>query len=358
MTMIDEQVLRDALNSAADEFEMSDDAMARILDEARADEPEERAPKVRSLVPESRRVRVLIVSVAALILAAAIAVPLTSGETPAPTYGSVGVATSHRDVLTVSGAPATSSSGIPLADKTPNNTSLTGTGFTSTTKIESNGYVNLTVGVGKVPSAIKQLTALVDADHGYVESSQARVGTHAAGSFATGTVVLEVPQPTFSHLVGQVQGVAHATAVNTTSSNVTSQYVNLQSEIAVANVSLHQYFVIMTRATTISAILAVQNQINIIQNQIQQYEGQLKVLNSETTYSALTVNLTSGAHQSASGPRTGFNKAWHDSVRGFVAGFQWLLRLAGPLLFALLMLGVLYVLVRVGRRALLRRKLQ
>jgi hypothetical protein len=305
---------------------------------------------------------VLIFSVAALILATAIAVPLMSGETPAPTYGTAGVAAnSHQFALvgTTPGAPGSTSSGTPLSEKTPaNNTTTTGTGFTATTKIESNGYVNLAVGVGKVPSAIKQLTALVDEDHGFVESSQAKVGSHDTGSFATGTVVLEVPQAAFTHLVSQVQGAGHATSVNTTSNNVTSQYVNLQSEIAAANVSLHQYFVIMTRATTISAILAVQNQINIIQNQIQQYEGQLKVLNNETTYSALTVNLTSGAHPSASGPRTGFNKAWHDSVHGFVAGFQWLVRLAGPLLFALVVLGVLYVVIRFGRRALLRRKLQ
>src|ERR1700677_1029010 len=147
-------------HASADKFEIPQDAMTSILDEARRDEPGSRAPRVRSLVPESRRVRVLMFSVAALVLAAAIAVPLTRGETPAPTYGSAGVATrSHRLELTVFGAPARGSSGTPIYEKTPSNdTSTTGTGFTSTTKIESNGYVNLTVGLGKVPSAIKRLT--------------------------------------------------------------------------------------------------------------------------------------------------------------------------------------------------------
>jgi hypothetical protein len=352
MTMMDEQALRDALKVEADEFVVSEDAIRHLLEEASVGEPEPHVPRGRIFVPRSRGVRVLALSVAALILASAIAVPLMRTETPAPTPGAASALTpagSHELTVTASGAQATIST---------NSKKLTATGFTVAPKIESNGFVSLTVRVGKVPSAIKQLISLVERDRGYVESSQAQVGSHTAGSFATGTVVLEVPQRTFPRLVSQVQSVGHATSVNTTSNNVTTQYVNLQSRIAALNVSLHQYFTIMARATTISAILAVQSQINTIQSEIQQDQGQLNVLNHETTYSALSVNLSSGAQHSTSGPRTGFNKAWHDSVSGFIAGFQWLLRLAGPLLFALLMLAVLYGLFRVGRRASLRRKLQ
>jgi hypothetical protein len=355
MTMVDEQALRDALRTSADEFVVSHDAMTRILDEARVDEPERTPRSVSSLMPQSRKVRALSFSVAALILATAIAVPLMRGETPAPKIQ--GSAFRQPGAL----APAAASGAQALVNANSKNVTLTATGLhgkTVTTKIESNGYVNLTVGVGNVPSALQRLTALVQGDHGFVESSNAQLGSKERDSSAAGTVVLEVPQSTFTLLVAQVQGVGHATSVNTSSDNVTTQYVDLQSRITALKVSLRQYFAIMTRATTITAILAVQNQINNIQNQIQQNEGQLKTLNNLTTYSDLTVYLSATGHHGAAGPRTGFNKAWHDSVSGFVAGFQWLIRLAGPLLFALVMLGVLYALVRFGRRALLRRKLQ
>jgi hypothetical protein len=361
MTMVDEQTLRDALRASADEFVASHDAMTRILDEARADEPERISRSVSSLMPQSKKVRVLSFSVAALILACAIAVPLMRGETPAPKIqGSAFGQPGALAPVTVSGAQAFVNTENPSAANAKKVT-LTATGLsgkTDTTKIESSGYVNLTVGVGNVPSALKRLTALVQGDHGFVESSNAQLGSKARNSSAAGTIVLEVPQSTFTLLVAQVQGVGHATTVNTSSDNVTTQYVDLQSRITALNVSLHQYIAIMTRATTITAILAVQSQINNIQNQIQQNEGQLKTLNDLTTYSDLTVYLSATGHHSAAGPRTGFNKAWHDGVSGFVAGFQWLIRLAGPLLFALLMLGVLYALIRFGRRALLRRKLQ
>ncbi|MFZ0769314.1 MAG: DUF4349 domain-containing protein [Acidimicrobiales bacterium] len=364
MTMIDEQELREALGAAAEEFTISDEAIARILDEARVEEPEHRTRRVPSFVPESRRTRVLVSTAAVLVLASAIAVPLFRGETRAP-IKSAASSTADRHTtgsgfsVSGTGAPAINSpSPVPTSEKTVNNNSPTVKNGSVATKIESNGTVNLTVGTGNVAKTIKNLTALVIKDRGFVESSQARVGSHHTQTFATGTIVLEVPQPTFPLLVAQVQQVGHATSVNTTSNNVTSQYVNLQSQIQALNVSLRQYFAIMTRATTISAILAVQDQINSIQNQIDQYKGQLKVLTSETTYSALTVNVAETAHHQATGPRTGFKKAWHESVSGFIAGFQWLLRLAGPLLFALVLLGALYALVRFRRRALLRRKLQ
>ncbi len=44
-------------------------------------------------------------------------------------------------------------------------------------------------------------------------------------------------------------------------------------------------------------------------------------------------------------------RAWHDSIGGFVTGVEGLIRLAGPVLFALLCLGVLWV----GGRVLWRR---
>jgi Domain of unknown function (DUF4349) len=361
MTMIDEQVLRDALGAAAEEFTVSKQAIARILDEARVEEPERSTRRVSSFVPESRRMRALVFSVAALVLASAIAVPLLRSETGTPSRSAVSLNSKHviGSGFSVSGEQAnSSSSGVPLSEKVPTPTYLTVTNGKVATKIESNGTVNLIVGTGNVAKSIKTLTALVAKDRGFVESSQAKASSHSASTFATGTIVLEVPQHTFTLLVSQVQHVGHATSVNTTSNNVTSQYVNLQSQIQALNVTLRQYYAIMTRATTISAILAVQAQINSIQSQIQQNEGQLKVLTSETTYSALTVNVAETTHLQPTGPRTGFNKAWHDSVSGFIAGFQWLLRLAGPLLFAFVLLGALYALVRFGRRAHLRRKLQ
>jgi frataxin-like iron-binding protein CyaY len=114
----------------------------------------------------------------------------------------------------------------------------------------------------------------------------------------------------------------------------------------------------MSRTNSIGGILSVQEQLDSIQSQIEQYQAQLNLLNSETTYATLTVSLSETGHHviAHKHPATGVDKAWHESLHGFAAGFEWLIRIAGPLLFALLVLAALLALGRLTWRATERRR--
>ena len=87
-------------------------------------------------------------------------------------------------------------------------------------------------------------------------------------------------------------------------------------------------------------VLAVQEQIDSIQSQIEQLQGQLQLLTSQTSYSTLTVTVSEGTPAPSPGPlpESGLVRAWHASIGGFVAGVEGVIRIAGPLLFALLLL--------------------
>jgi hypothetical protein len=134
--------------------------------------------------------------------------------------------------------------------------------------------------------------------------------------------------------------------------------VDLQARISALQVSRAQYLKIMTRTDSISGILSVQNQLNSIQSQIEQLQAQLGLLNSETTYATLTVALRQAGSPLVVTPHpgNGVDKAWHDSLHGFAAGVEWLIRIAGPLLFALLLLAALLFLGRWTWRATERRR--
>ena len=160
----------------------------------------------------------------------------------------------------------------------------------------------------------------------------------------------------FASVLRQAQKLGRTTSLTTKATDVTGQYVDLQSRIAALEASRQQYLTIMAKATTVGDVLAVQAQLDTIQSQIEQLQGQLQVLSSETSYSTLTTTLSErGApvpppHPSPV-PESGLVQAWHDSVGGFVAGVEGVIRVAGPLLFALLFLGV----VLLGGRTLWRR---
>jgi hypothetical protein len=219
-------------------------------------------------------------------------------------------------------------------------------------KIEQTGTLGLAVGRGRLARTMTQLTALAGAYGGFVANSQTQSGAGAGGA-PYGSVTLQVPVQSFSAVLRQAQALGRTSGLTTKATDVTGQYVDLQSRIAALQDSRQQYLTILAKATTVGDVLAVQEQLDGIQSQIEQLQGQLQVLSSETSYSTLTVTVNEGTPPPPPGPlpESGLVRAWHDSVGGFVAGVEGLVRLAGPVLFALVCLGVLLV----GGRALWRR---
>jgi hypothetical protein len=360
--MIDEQELRDAMNEVANEFVVSKEAVDRILSEARERTHGSSFLRVPAFLSRQSRGLVNLSAAALVLVVGAISLPLLLNE-----------GGSARGPVVVHAASASPQKLAPLGTPSPQGSvtlsvntgtkAITGTGYVAgaaslSPKIESQGSVDLTVKKGRVNSALTKLSNLAVADGGFVLSTQANASVQGSGKFSSGTVVLEVPQRTFAKLVTQVQRVGHATNVTTTSADVTAQYVDLQARISALDVSRQQYLSIMARATSISGILAVQSQLDVLQSQIEQDQGQLNVLNHATTYGTLTVKLAESGHRTRVVHHvSGLRKAWNDGIGGFVAGFEWVVRLAGPVLFAVLFLGGLLALGRLIWRATRRHRI-
>jgi hypothetical protein len=166
-------------------------------------------------------------------------------------------------------------------------------------------------------------------------------------------VTLQVPVNSFATVLARAQSLGRTSDLTTKATDVTGQYVDLQARITALQDSRQQYLTILAKATTVGDVLAVQEQIDSIQSQIEQLQGQLQLLTSQTSYSTLTVTVTEStpAPPPSPLPESGLVRAWHASIGGFVTGVEGVIRLAGPLLFALLLLGV----VVAGGRALWRR---
>ena len=219
-------------------------------------------------------------------------------------------------------------------------------------KIEQTGTLGLTVGRGRLDPTMTELSSLAGAFGGFVANSQTQSGAGTGGT-PYGSITLQVPVDNFSAVLKQAQALGKTSSLTTKATDVTGQYVDLQARITALEASRQQYLSILAKATTVGDVLAVQEQLDGIQSQIEQLQGQLQVLTGETSYSTLTVTLSEGTPppRPAPVPESGLVRAWHNSIGGFVAGVEGVVRLAGPVLFALLCLGVLLV----GGRTLWRR---
>jgi hypothetical protein len=203
------------------------------------------------------------------------------------------------------------------------------------------------VRAAQIQADIGRLMALAQGLGGFVASTDTQSASSGSGSPAQGTVTLQVPVGGFATAVSDARGLGKVATLSTQAEDVTGQYVDLQAQITAAEDTRQQYLTIMAKAKTVGSVLAVQAQLDDVQSQLQQLQGELKQLSSETTYATLAVTLTQRALPPPPPRRVGsLLAAWRAAVGGFVAGFEAVVRVAGPLSFALLLVAALYL---VGR---------
>jgi hypothetical protein len=380
MTTFDEEMFKRALREAAEEFAISARAKESILEGARDSDDDDAPSRIRTFVENTGRLRSSVMAAAACVVVLAVAVPLFNAEaTTNATSAHSAVRAAPRGVTgSVAGASAQTLGEGPVVIQGTGQSDVHGTAFTEFTntsattvtkqadtasldgslRVEEVGTIFLTVGDQRFESTLTQLTDFATTDGGFVASTQSHMGKRSSHTYSTGSIVLQVPEHNFTMLVDQVRHAGDATSVVTSAADVTGQYVDLQARISALQVSRTQYLKIMSRTNSIGGILSVQEQLNSIQSQIEQLQAQLNLLNSETTYASLTVSVSEAGHpvHAPAHPRTGVNKAWHESLHGFAAGFEWLIRIAGPLLFALLVLAALLALGRLTWRTAERRR--
>jgi len=371
MTMVDEDRLRSLLTEAAEHFTPPAAGSERILAAAAAGHQN---PIARSVVPRTTRGRVTAVAAAVVLVAAGIVLAGQGVARHAPTQTAASPSTAgppvHRPGPAGTGSPSgttaagsrnaaglaapASGGAAPSVAPAPLPSGAVG----QSAKVETTGSVDLAL-TGSLNQAVSKLTQLTLSEGGFVARSQLQLGSAADVGASYGSLVLQVPQPSFTDLLARVEQVGKVTSESSTSTDVTGQYVDLQARIAALQASRQQYLTILSKATSIGDILSVQSQLDTIQSQIEQLQGQLDLLTSQTSYATLTVSLSRQGHPVPPPPvpASGIARAWHDSVRGFTSGFEWLVGIAGRTLFVLILITVVLVAARWAWRTSRRRLL-
>jgi Domain of unknown function (DUF4349) len=396
MTMLDDDRLTSLLADAAATFEAPGTGPDDILERALGRDPrdgDERVADSAVLADERGRVHRLLgvasrhraLSVAAAFVVLLILAGVVGSLVRSPAHPTVSAGPAHPTVTlparsapesTTTTTPALSAKGLgqasaaapfsanassgaskgaqhDTAPTTPDNPpDLPNGAVGQSAKIQQTGSLTLTVARDKLSRTITQLTALAGAYGGFVANSQTQSGA-ASGGAPSGNVTLQVPVQSFSTVLTRAETLGKTSGLTTKATDVTGQYVDLQSRITALQASRQQYLTILAKADTVGDVLAVQDQLNAIQSQIEQLQGQLQLLTSQTSYSTLTVTVgeRSPAPAPSPLPESGLVRAWHASIGGFVTGVEGVIRIAGPLLFALLLVGA----VLAGGRALWRR---
>ena len=216
-------------------------------------------------------------------------------------------------------------------------------------KVVKTGEMDLEVARGQVPHTLDRLIGIVTLKRGFVAESHS-----SDGAVPSGSVTLRIPVQSFDDTVAAVRQMqAKVVSQETAGQDVTSKYVDLQARIHSLSATRASFERLLSRATTIGDTLEVQSRITTVQTQIEQLQGQLRVLSDQTTYGTLTVTVAEkGKAAVVATPhrRSGMSKAFHRSLDRFVGGIEAIVGIIGPLLLVVLLAGLAWVVARFAYR--------
>src|SRR3989344_4401061 len=147
---------------------------------------------------------------------------------------------------------------------------------------------DLSLVVKDVSEGVKVIGDLALKSQGFIVSSN----IYKNGLVPSGEITIRIPSAKFDEDLNNVKGVGEVKSQRINGEDVTEQYVDLNSRLRNLQATESQFLKIMTQATKITDILAVQRELTRVQEGIEVIQGQMKYLRQSADLSSITVHLS------------------------------------------------------------------
>jgi Domain of unknown function (DUF4349) len=212
-------------------------------------------------------------------------------------------------------------------------------------RIVRTATVDLEVGKDRLNDTINRATEVVTRVDGiYVGSSTSLPGDGPA----SGQVTFRVPVDAFEPVLRELKGLGTYRGERSSTEDVTNQYVDLNGQLVAWRAQERVYLRLLGRAKSVADVIAVQNQLQQVQSNIERLQAQVNHLEDKSSFSTIVLQLTEPG--AAAKPTGRLARAWATAVNGLgvmaaaaLVGVVWLVPVA--VLGALVLLGL-----RVARR--------
>lgn len=155
-------------------------------------------------------------------------------------------------------------------------------------KIIKNG--NLTLKVDDADKAAADISVIAKSNGGEIFSSNFH---QTRNNVKSGTLTIKVPFANFEKTFLEIKEVASlVTNESTSGQDVTEQYVDLQAQLKNKQAEEQSFMKILEQAQKIDDILAVTQQLSRVRGNIEQLQGRIKYIESQTDMSTISVNLS------------------------------------------------------------------
>lgn len=153
-------------------------------------------------------------------------------------------------------------------------------------KIIKNG--NLRFETAEMNKTAAKIYAALKTVNGYIQLDSETKGYNEI----TRNIVIRVPNQNFEKLVNEVmQGVSYFDEKQITSEDVTEEFIDLEARLKSKKELEARYIDLLRKATKVSDIIEIEQQINVIREEIESKQGQLNYMKSRVSMSTLNITF-------------------------------------------------------------------
>jgi hypothetical protein len=275
--------------------------------------------------------------IAAVVLAAAVACgeAASSSQTHQPLSLSGGTAQQAPDKSTAALPPGQTS----FAPNQPAPVPIQGP------LVIRQAQLTVSVSSGSFDNKLADVRHLVELEQGFIAGTDAQVNPQLSDDrIRTGVISFMVPAKNFDDTIDSLAKLGRVQNEHISGQDVSAQYVDLQARLANEEAQRNAMVALLQRAQSVSDIIAIQNQLGQITQQIEQLKGQIQYLDHNTSFSTVTVNIVEAGAPAptAASDNWGFATALGDAAHNFVTTINYLITGLGAIGPVLLLVGLTY----------------
>ena len=156
---------------------------------------------------------------------------------------------------------------------------------------------------------------------------------------------IRIPAEKFETFLGDVEKESvYTDSKNVSAEDVTAEYVDNDLRIKSKQKVFERYLELLKQAKNVEEIMAVEEQIRVIREEIEAKEGRQKFLNDQVSYSTVTLNFYQETETSFAPEQPFYVKIWKNFVEGWSSFFAMIIGLFYLVPYFLLLLGIVYLL--------------
>ncbi|NLB28926.1 MAG: DUF4349 domain-containing protein, partial [Clostridiales bacterium] len=109
--------------------------------------------------------------------------------------------------------------------------------------------------------------------------------------YRTANYVIRVPRESFSAMTGSLSALGHVTSLSTNADNVTEQYTDTESRLAVYRTEESRLLAMLEKSDTVADMITIESTLSSVRYEIESLTSRLKKLDNKVNYSSVTLSI-------------------------------------------------------------------